>query len=563
MGISRFIFILILGLVPNIKGSEVKEKLQYKVQLIGKFQVLKKQLRDITDNIDNKTARKAISNFINEIDKIKLSSPTWLLELDKKIESLDESIDILKTKAVNVKDKNLLDSFAKVINKFKEFIEVKPVDLSEFHKADETIDLNETETFTQETFKDLIQGQEKNKLPFIVARVTDEGSPRVFYFDANSLNKHIFNDYPIYPNQSKWEEKEGILRHKEGEFGFRDTKNILTNTPLKANNINYFIINSLKDKRFDFLTSFEDLITEPNRQSFFYKNSGNTFLPIKLFKNINNQKAVSALDLSSDNKYIVAASKDDNAKIYKLDSGELLHPLSHNKAFFVKITADNQHVYTVSHDKIIKLWDIQTGQLLDTLNLKDTINHVAISSKYIVTSSHNSNKARIINLTNKQSFILTNNKPISSIAISPNDKFLIIGSDKDAKIINLNNNTHLRTLEINAEVLSIVVSNDNRLAIIVSGLDDTKINVWNIQTGQLLHSFKHDGTETIAVSPNNKLLITGSSDKTAKIWNLENWQLLNTLNYEDPVDALATSDKYITTASSWAFDHSIKIWEIE
>src|SRR5258708_1994864 len=80
------------------------------------------------------------------------------------------------------------------------------------------------------------------------------------------------------------------------------------------------------------------------------------------------------------------------------------------------------------------------------------------------------------------------------------------------------------------DVRSVAMSPDGQT--LVSGGSDTTIKVWNVQTGQLLHTLsEHTGVVlSVAISPDGQALVSGSNDKTIKIWNVRTGQLLRTLS---------------------------------
>src|SRR6266700_4063882 len=87
-----------------------------------------------------------------------------------------------------------------------------------------------------------------------------------------------------------------------------------------------------------------------------------------------------------------------------------------------------------------------------------------------------------------------------------------------------------QTLEGHTEaVSSIAISPDGQT--LISGGDDNTIKMWNLYTGQLLHTFEGhiEDVSTVAISPDGQMLVSGSWDRTIKIWDLYAIQLLDTL----------------------------------
>ncbi|MEH2117304.1 hypothetical protein [Nostoc sp.] len=57
---------------------------------------------------------------------------------------------------------------------------------------------------------------------------------------------------------------------------------------------------------------------------------------------------------------------------------------------------------------------------------------------------------------------------------------------------------------------------------IASGSDDKTVKVWQLNTGELIHTFNGHSAEVyaIAFSADGKTLVSGGKDKTIKIWQL-------------------------------------------
>ena len=58
---------------------------------------------------------------------------------------------------------------------------------------------------------------------------------------------------------------------------------------------------------------------------------------------------------------------------------------------------------------------------------------------------------------------------------------------------------------------------------IVSGSGDNTIKVWNLDTGELLHTLEghSDSVNSVAISPNGRTIVSGSEDETVKVWQVQ------------------------------------------
>ena len=96
----------------------------------------------------------------------------------------------------------------------------------------------------------------------------------------------------------------------------------------------------------------------------------------------------------------------------------------------------------------------------------------------------------------------------------------------------LNNVSLIHTLiGHNNSVYSVAISPDNKF--IVTGSWDKTAKVWDSNTGHLIHTLAGhtDWLSSVAVSFDNRFIVTGSWDKTAKVWDTR--YLSNTMSLQE------------------------------
>ena len=112
-------------------------------------------------------------------------------------------------------------------------------------------------------------------------------------------------------------------------------------------------------------------------------------------------------------------------------------------------------------------------------------------------------------------------------------------------------------------VWAIAVSSDGHT--LASGGEDTAINVWRLDTGQLQHTLTgHSAAiRSLAISPNQQTIASGSGDNMIKLWDVQTGKLRQTLTgHSAPVWSLAITPGGQTLVSG-SYDRTIKLWDMQ
>jgi WD40 repeat protein len=219
---------------------------------------------------------------------------------------------------------------------------------------------------------------------------------------------------------------------------------------------------------------------------------------------------------------------------YKIsnDFGKLIkNPFYHeHRVESFTVIEDSNKLISADDDEVLRIWDLQSGECLKTSN-----------DEYFIGSNV---------------LIYKNNKFISScrtycnIAIWDSDNFErieLLYNRKDQEEDNL--------------LTSSTVLSDN---ILVSGLDNGTINIWNINEKIIEKSIKahEDRVTCLTKTKDSSKLISGSFDSNIKIWDSNNFQLLRKITgHLKPINCLKMlNDETILSGSK---DETIRIWKID
>lgn len=234
---------------------------------------------------------------------------------------------------------------------------------------------------------------------------------------------------------------------------------------------------------------------------------------------------VLTLDHSANEAILVSGSKDKTARIWtpiisEYETSQLWgyscvgvcegHTESVGAIAMAREGESLKFMFTGSQDRTIKMWDL-----------------VGIPS--FSSESDAASVKRCQTLTTQ----IAHDKDINSLDVSPNDRFLVSGSqDRTAKIFEIH----------------------------------YSVGTGNVRRGELKHlgtcKGHKRGVWTVRFSKTERVLATGSGDKTVKLWSLDDYSCLKTFeghtNSVLRVDFLNAGLQLVTTAS----DGLVKIWNI-
>ena len=164
---------------------------------------------------------------------------------------------------------------------------------------------------------------------------------------------------------------------------------------------------------------------------------------------------------------------------------------------------------------------------------------------------------------------------VCTVTISPDSRILASGAtDHYIKIWDLYTGELLHTLTPGSgDVYSITFSPNGETLISAHWASSWRklsqslqkpIQLWHLSTREVLRTFLgHFGSVcSVAISPDGQTLASGGTDKTIKLWNLHSGELLNTLaEHSEPVNSIAISPNG-QILSSGSQDKTIKLWNL-
>ena len=169
--------------------------------------------------------------------------------------------------------------------------------------------------------------------------------------------------------------------------------------------------------------------------------------------------------------------------------------------------------------------------------------------------------------------LISQNNIIESMVVSSDNKYIITDcKNHTLKVYDLQTGQLIHTFSINSwgtiHVISTTskkylvagseVNTDSKKYIIASS-EDCTIKEWDIVTSELMHS-NFNSLVRSALTLDSEHIVVGCVDNTAKIWNVTTGQFAHILGgHSDTVSSLAVSSNgsYIVTGS---WDKTVKVW---
>lgn len=151
---------------------------------------------------------------------------------------------------------------------------------------------------------------------------------------------------------------------------------------------------------------------------------------------------------------------------------------------------------------------------------------------------------------------------VNAVAITPDRKYTIYGSDNNLIVMDIPSRKRIHELKGHTNlVTAVAVTLDGKYAI--SASKDHTLKIWNIQTGEMLHTLEGhtDFVNAVSLFPDGTKAISASADKTLIVWNLLNGTIIKSLQHNgDPKAVSVTSDGKTAVSCS---SNKLYVWNID
>lgn len=333
------------------------------------------------------------------------------------------------------------------------------------------------------------------------------------------------------------------------------------------------------------------------------------------------QSRISAISLNAKNQTLASCSEDGSARIWELQTRKCIKILSgySDHIWSIAFSVDGQTIASANETGVIRLWNVQTGNYQELEQLgQGRIQHVAFSpdgqtlasvtynyqikiwhlasnrcvqtieggsnfcwsiafsvdSQSIVTTGGDGLVRCWHVATGKSINILVGHKSIVLEAVFLSETYDLASTslDKTVKLWSLADGKCVKTLQCEGAVWSIDYHAESN--IMVTGIENGNINLWNLNTGKCLAILKGHALTilSLAFNADGSIIASSSHDYTIRLWDVATGECLKIIDAHhnsilsvvfSPIPIAFHEGDNREILASGSHDETIKLWDVE
>ena len=275
---------------------------------------------------------------------------------------------------------------------------------------------------------------------------------------------------------------------------------------------------------------------------------------------------ITAAAYDQSGRRLITAGNDATLRIWSAATGEMSRIINMNHGAATALAVRNRYAATGHQNGYTAVWDLEAGTKIADLRR----NEAPIWSLTFTTSGRlavagHDWTVSLWDIRKPESpihVITGHENPVQAVALSSGGRLLASGgADKKLRLWNLDTLDLVRTYRRQGDFISAIsFSPDDRL--VASGTLNGGISIFRTSSRSRIKRLGGHGGEitAMAFSPDGRLLITASKDSTIRVRETRRWRTLKTLpDHQGPVTSLAVAPDGQTFATAGA-DGKLRIW---
>ncbi len=218
------------------------------------------------------------------------------------------------------------------------------------------------------------------------------------------------------------------------------------------------------------------------------------------------------LAVSSDNKLIAVDGNDDVILLLDYASGNVSKTLKGHTSGLKEVifSADNKMLASASFDSTARIWNVETGEIIKKIDAGNKVNSVAFNktAEILAISIDKADEIQLFDIKNAK---VTNTFKISSEQIAFIEDKLFVKQYSKIKLLNIETGEEIKSMK--SYGYKTALSKDGKLAADLSGKG---ITIVDIESGNEISNFGKDTrfVSKIHVSPSGRFIVTENSHKS-------------------------------------------------
>ncbi len=275
---------------------------------------------------------------------------------------------------------------------------------------------------------------------------------------------------------------------------------------------------------------------------------------------------ITAAAYSQSGSRLITAGKDATLRIWSAATGEMNRIINMDHGAATALAVRDRHAATSHQNGYTAVWDLEAGTKIADLRRNEapiwsltftTSGRLAVASHDWTVSLWDIRKPESpIHVLNGH------DNPVQAVALSSGGRLLASGgADKKLRLWDLNTLDLVRTYRRQGDFISAISFSPND-QLVASGTLNGGISIFRPSSRSRIKRLGGHGGEitALAFSPDGKLLITASKDSTIRVRETRRWRTLKTLpDHQGPVTSLTIAPDGQTFATAGT-DGKLRIW---